>query len=99
MKLKLKKWVSDYNFNTLSWTNGSLTRLVRQHKLGEGEAIVLTSLGWHRLRLVARMGNRAVMVIPETQRTPMHTLVRWASEALRDGVVMLDEWRALQQAA
>lgn len=96
MRLKLKRWVSNTNFNSLSWTDGSLTKLVRQHKLKEGEAIVLTSLGWHRLRLVARLGNRAVMLIPETSKTPMQTLVRWAGEALRDGVVMLDEWKALQ---
>lgn len=97
-KFKLKKWLQEFDFHKLSWLDGSLTKLVRVHKLREGEALVVTSMGWHRLRLVVRMGNRGAMIIPETHGTPLETLAKWVSESLRDGVVVLKDYQALKAA-
>ena len=42
MKLRLVRWLPQYNFHKLSHLDGSLTALVKGHKLAENEAIVLT---------------------------------------------------------
>lgn len=97
MQLKLVRWKSDFDFRKLSHLSGSLTKYAASWKLKEGEAVVVTSMGWHRLRLVARMGGRAVMIIPETKGTVLEQLVEWVSVSLRDGVVMLNEYRKYQK--
>jgi len=98
MQLKLKHWTQDYDFRELSWLDGSLTKLVRKHKLAEGEAVVVTSKGWHRLRLIARIGNRAVMIIPDSHNAPLEVLSEWVAQSLRDGIVMLKDYQALKAA-
>jgi hypothetical protein len=98
MRLKLVRWKSNFDFRKLSHLSGSLTKYAASWKLKEGEATVVTSMGWHRLRLVARMGGRAVMIIPETKGTVLEQLVEWVAQSLRDGVVMLNEYRAYKKA-
>jgi len=98
MQLKLKRWVQDYDFRTLSHLDDSLTNLVRGFKLAENEALVLTSKGWHRLRIIARLGNKAVMITPETHGSTLDELASWVTKALRDGVVMLKDYQALKAA-
>lgn len=98
--IKVKRWEMNINFGKLSHLNGALRRLVRQWKLRNGEAVVITSLGQHRLRLIARLGDRAVMFIPDTPTgtAPLEVLMQWVAINVRDGVVALNEWRALQAA-
>jgi hypothetical protein len=86
MRFKLVRWLPSFDFRKLSHLDGSLTQLVKGHKLKNGEAIVVTSMGWHRLRLIARLNDRAVMIIPETKGSVLETLVEWATLSLRDGV-------------
>jgi len=99
MQLRIIRWLSNFNFRELSHIDGSLTKLVKKHCLKNNDAIVVTSLGWHRLRIIARMGDRAVMIVPETHDTVLKTLIEWACASLRDGVVVLSEWRKLQTKA
>jgi hypothetical protein len=102
MRLKIVRWLSEHDFRTLSYLDGSLTKICAKYKLKNGEAVVLTSRGWHRLRLVARMGDRSVMVIPESgtrkKQTPLEELARWVAHSMRDGTVMLNEFKAYQVA-
>lgn len=97
MKFNLKRWVQDYDFHKLSHLNGTLTNLARAYHLKEGEALVVTSRGWHRLRLIVVLGQRACMIIPETHSTVLDTLAEWVKLSLRDGVIMLNEYRSLTQ--
>lgn len=99
MTLKMVRWIPDFDFRTLSHLDGSLSSLVKGYKLKNNDAIVVTSKGWHRLRLIARMGDRAVMVIPETKDTVLDTLAQWVKVSLRDGVTMLTEYRQISKAA
>lgn len=93
MTLKLIRWKPDFDFRKLSHLSGSLTKYASQWKLKNNEAVVVTSMGWHRLRLIARMGGRAVMIIPETKGSTLDQLAEWAAASLRDGVIMLNEYR------
>jgi len=98
MRFKLVRWLPSFDFRKLSHLDGSLTQLVKGHKLNNGEAIVVTSKGWHRLRLIARLNDRAVMIIPETKGSALETLVEWATLSLRDGVTLLSEYREFKAA-
>jgi hypothetical protein len=93
MTLKMVRWIPDFDFRRLSHLDGSLTNLVKGYKLKNNDAIVVTSKGWHRLRLIARMSDRAVMIIPETKDAVLDTLAEWVQLSLRDGVAMLSEYR------
>lgn len=99
MRLKLVRWIPQYDFRKLSHLDGSLSALVRGYKLKNDEAIVVTSMGWHRLRIIARLADKAVMIIPETQKTTLMQLAEWVQLALRDGIVMLKDFRAMTQKA
>lgn len=99
MKLKLVRWIPQYDFRKLSHLDGSLTALVRGYKLHNGEAIVVTSMGWHRLRIIARMADRAVMIIPDTTKSTLMQLAEWVQLSLRDGIVMLKDFRAMTEKA
>lgn len=93
MTLKLIRWKPDFDFRKLSHLSGSLTKYASQWKLKNNEAVVVTSMGWHRLRLIARLGGRAVMIIPETKGSTLDQLAEWVAQSLRDGVIMLNEYR------
>jgi hypothetical protein len=102
---KLVGWLQSVDFRKLSHLDSSLTQLVKGHKLNNGEALVVTSKGWHRLRLIVRLGDRAAMVIPDTtdhrlggRYATLDQLAQWVKMSLRDGVVMLDAYRALKAA-
>lgn len=98
--LRIVRWVRRVNFNRLSALDGTARRLAAGWRLRNGEAAVVTSVGGHRLRLVARIGDRVVVVVPDTPaRRPLETLVEWASKSLRDGVVLMDEWRRMREEA
>lgn len=93
--LKVTTWLPGTNFCTLSHLNGSLTTLVKKHRLKNNEAIVVTSKGWHRLRLIARIGDRACMLMPESTNTPLVTLVDWVQKSLQGNITSLNDWQAL----
>lgn len=99
--IKVKRWEPNMNFNKLSHLSGALRQLIKEWKLKNGEAVVVTNMGWTRLRLIARLGDRAVMLLPDTPRgvAPLEVLMQWVALNVRDGVVALNEWRALQEKA
>ena len=82
--LVLIKWVSNFDLRTLTHCDGSLETLARQYKIHEGQGLVCTSRGWHRLRILARVHGRAVVIIPNCHETPLVDLVSWAAK-LRGG--------------
>lgn len=96
MKLKIVRWIQEYDFRSLSHLDGSLTKLCAKYKLKDNDAVVFTSMGWHRLRLVARISGRSVMIIPETHETPLQQLAEWVAQSMRDGIVMLGEFKSYQ---
>lgn len=99
MQLRFRRWLSTFDFRELSHLDGSLTKLVRKYALHENDAMVVTSIGWHRLRIIAVMGQKPVMIIPETgDEAPLETLTRWVAESLRDGVVCLDAYKKVNEA-
>jgi len=102
MQLKFKRWVSSFDFRSLSHLDGTLPRLVKRWGLRENDAVVVTSMGWHRLRIIAVMGQHAVMIVPDTpagRPDVLEMLAKWAAESLRDGVVCLSEYKQLMRRA
>lgn len=98
MKLKIVRWIQEFDFRKLSHLDGSLTKLCAKYKLRDNESVVVTSMGWHRLRLIARIAGRSVMLIPETHETPLQQLAEWVAQSMRDGIVMLSEFKSYQTA-
>lgn len=97
--LKLTQWISEHDFRKLSYLDGSLTKIARKYKLKNNEAAVFTSKGWHRLRLIARLHDKAVMIIPETSKSTLDQLAEWVTLSFRHKIVVLQEYRALQKIA
>lgn len=100
--LTVVRWKQGVNFTTLSCMNGTVAKLAAAWKLRNGQAVVVTSKGWHRLRLIARLGDRAVMLIPDTpaaSTSALETLARWAAQSLRDGVTFMNAWKEWKEAA
>jgi hypothetical protein len=81
--LRVVRWLPAQDFRKLSHLTGELKELVKKYRLKNGEAIVVTSMGWHRLCLIARLGDRAVKITPDTTNAPLMTLVTWVQESLR----------------
>lgn len=97
--ITITRLIPDYDLRRVSWLDGTLTNLVKGYRLREGEALVLTGRKHDRLRIVVRLGGRAVLLIPETHRTTLETLATWVATTFRGGTATLAEYSEQRDAA